>query len=103
MITIELGKWYQDRVTGFSGMATCITEYLEGCTRIALQPKIDKEGKIPESHYFDEPRLTEIDGQSYYVDQAIFDQLDKDRAEELKPGGPQPSPRGPEDPTPRED
>ncbi len=90
MSKVELGKFYCDRVTGFKGMAVSKTEYLEGCERFAIQPKVDKDGKLPQSEYFDEPRLAEIDGKSYYDDSLSSDQPD--------PGGPQPAPRGPEDP-----
>ena len=54
---IELGKVYTDSVTGFKGIAVCRTEWMEGCFRIGLQGKVDKEGNIPDMMTFDEPQL----------------------------------------------
>jgi hypothetical protein len=52
-----LGKKYKDAITGFEGVATQRTEYFEGCYRIGLQGPVDKDGKVPDVEYFDEPRL----------------------------------------------
>lgn len=71
----KLGKEVQDRVTGFRGIATSETEYLQGCTRINVQPKIKKDGALPARECFDEPDLIVIgDGVS--------------AQEEVPPGGP---------------
>ncbi len=39
---IELGKQYTDSITGFTGIATARTVYLNGCVRVALQGKVDE-------------------------------------------------------------
>lgn len=52
---IKLGQMVRDTVTGFEGICITRTDYISGCTRIGLQPKVDKEGKIPEAQHFDEP------------------------------------------------
>lgn len=52
---IDLGDLARDRVTGFVGICFARTEYISGCTRIQLQPPVDKEGKEQPSGYFDEP------------------------------------------------
>lgn len=57
MNKIKLGEEYKDSVTGFVGTATSRTEYLTGCVHIGLQPKVDKDNKIPEAQFFDESRL----------------------------------------------
>lgn len=54
---IELGDEVMDTVSGFKGVAVAITKWLNGCTRISVQPKVDKDGKLPESNCFDEPQL----------------------------------------------
>jgi hypothetical protein len=54
---VELGKEYKDAVTGFKGIAIAKCEWLNGCSRITLQPKCDKTGKIPDNATFDEPQL----------------------------------------------
>ncbi len=33
------------------------TQWLHGCTRVAVQPEVDKDGKIPEAATFDEPQI----------------------------------------------
>lgn len=54
---IELGDTVKHTVTGFVGTAIGRTEWLSGCDRIAVQPTIDKEGKLRENQSFDEPEL----------------------------------------------
>lgn len=54
---IKLGDEVKDRVTGFRGIAIGITEWLNGCIRITIQPqKLDK-GKPVETQCFDWEQL----------------------------------------------
>jgi len=52
-----LGKKCRDRVSGFTGVAVSTHHYLHGCTRVSVQPAIDKDGKLPEAQAFDLPSL----------------------------------------------
>ena len=54
---VELGDEVKDTVTGFIGIVVARHQYLYGCTRISVQPPVDKDGKVPDSHGFDEPQL----------------------------------------------
>jgi len=54
---VELGTEVRDVVSGFCGITTAKHTYLNGCSRITVQPKIDKDGKLPEAQTFDEPQL----------------------------------------------
>lgn len=54
---ITLGSEVVDRVTGFRGIAIGRTMYLNGCARVGIQPKVDKDGKVPDAIWFDEPQL----------------------------------------------
>lgn len=54
---VKLGDFVQDTVTGFKGTVTCVSLFLNGCTRCGVQPPIGKDGKIPDSVGFDEPQL----------------------------------------------
>jgi hypothetical protein len=54
---IELGREVKCKVTGFKGIATSRTEYLNGCFRIGVQPRVEKDGKHPDAMYVDEPQL----------------------------------------------
>lgn len=54
---IKLGSRVKDLVTGFVGIAVARCDYLNGCIRIGVQPKVDKDGKLPDTIYFDEPQL----------------------------------------------
>ena len=60
---IKLGDNCRDNVTGFVGVAIVRSDYISGCSRIGLQPPIDRDGKIPEAQHFDEPMLTVIEPQ----------------------------------------
>jgi len=57
---INLGDEVRDMVTSFKGVAVARHSYLQGCDRIAIQPPVDKEGKLPEIQVFDEPQLVVI-------------------------------------------
>ena len=73
---VTLGDRYTDPITGFTGVAVARTMYLHGCARVALQGPIDKDGKIPDPHYFDELQLTGV----------------KPAKADKKKGGPRPDP-----------
>jgi hypothetical protein len=57
---IDLGSEVKDSVSGFTGIAVSKHSYLNGCTRITVQPKVDKDGKLPDPQTFDEPQLKVI-------------------------------------------
>lgn len=51
---VTLGDLAKDSVTGFTGVAVAICEWLHGCARVTLQPqKLDKDGKVRSSETFD--------------------------------------------------
>lgn len=54
---IKLGSEVKDTVTGFKGVVVGRSEFLNGCTRIGVQPKALKDGKCPDISWFDEPQL----------------------------------------------
>lgn len=56
-MAIELGGKVKDPITGFIGTVTGKTEWLYGCTRIAVQAPMDKDGKVPPLEWFDELQL----------------------------------------------
>ncbi len=56
---IRLGTKAKDTVTGFEGICVARTEWLNGCVRVMLQPRMGKDGKVPDCQQFDEPQLVE--------------------------------------------
>lgn len=57
---IYFGRTYRDTVTGIEGVATAITEWMNGCRRVCLE-RADKDGKLEEL-WFDEQRLEDPTG-----------------------------------------
>lgn len=58
---LQLGDEVRDEVTGFQGIATARYSYLNGCNRVFVQPKVDKEKMtLPAGATFDEPQLVVI-------------------------------------------
>lgn len=57
---INLGDKVCDTVTGFEGIAIAKHSYLHSCTRISVQPVVDKDGRVPDVVTFDEPQLNVI-------------------------------------------
>lgn len=63
MSKIELGVTAKDKITGFEGVVTGHARYLTGCDQYVLNPAgLDKDGKLKESHWFDENRLELVKG-----------------------------------------
>ena len=54
---IKLGDKVKDTITGYTGIAVCRCSYLQGCDRVAIQAPVNKDNKLSEWHYFDEPQL----------------------------------------------
>lgn len=80
---IELGDKVKDLTTGFEGVATSRSEFLTGCTRVGVQPPVDKDGKVPDAHWFDEPMLTIVEKEAVKPPEVV----------KKDPGGPQPNPK----------
>ena len=79
-MAVELGDHVKDPVTGFAGVAVGRHQYMTGCTRISVQPPIDKDGKMAEVQTFDEPMLQVLKKKRVIVP----------RPAALDPGGPEP-------------
>ena len=55
---IELGAIVVDTVTGFTGIAVGRAEYLQGATRVEVQPvKLTGDGDMVKSKWIEETRL----------------------------------------------
>lgn len=54
---IKLGDEVVDSITGFNGVAYGKTDYLNGCSRIAVQSRELKDGKPVELQWIDEAQL----------------------------------------------
>lgn len=57
MKTIELGDEVKHTITGFKGVATSSTEFISGCRRVTITPKVKKDGTLGDSMTFDEPEI----------------------------------------------
>ena len=57
MNRIELGDEVRHKITGFKGVAVVRANYISGCNRITIQPKVNKNGEVPEEKSFDEPEI----------------------------------------------
>ena len=81
-----LGKKAKDKISGFTGIITCASFWVNGCIRLNIAPQALHEGKVSESSCFDDTQV-EILGDS-----------------EVKPekgakvGGPRPAPKDIPDP-----
>ena len=53
----ELGIECYSKVSGFKGMITSRSQHLNGCDRYWIQPKVDKDGKMPDGLWFDDGEL----------------------------------------------
>lgn len=61
MFKFKQGMTVRDKVTGFTGVITCRCDYITGCNRYYLQPKVGDDGKLIDGTYVDEPALEQLD------------------------------------------
>lgn len=54
---LVLGCKAKDRISGFTGVVVAITEWLNGCQRVTIQPEELKDGKPIENHTFDAEQI----------------------------------------------
>ena len=48
-------------VTGFEGVVTAYSEYLNGCEQYCVKPtELDKDGEIREGQWFDQDQLDKV-------------------------------------------
>jgi len=55
--TVNLGDKARDKITGFCGIVIAITDWLNGCRRVTVQPQELKDGRPIESVTFDVEQL----------------------------------------------
>lgn len=53
IIGFVLGDEVKDRSTGLIGVAMTLTEYMNGCSRVSIQAKLDKDGAPPKLYHCD--------------------------------------------------
>jgi hypothetical protein len=51
--SFALGDEVRDRTTGLVGIATSLTEFMNGCSRVSIQAKLDKDGAPPKHYHAD--------------------------------------------------
>ena len=55
---MKFGDRVKDSLTGFTGIYVGRTDWMYGCSRIAIQPEtLKKEGGTPETEWFDDQRV----------------------------------------------
>ena len=58
---LALGDKAIDRISGFQGVVVAITEWLNGCRRITIQPEALHEGKPVDSSTFDAEQVARVE------------------------------------------
>jgi len=62
MTQIQLGNRVRDLVSGFTGIATARTEYMNGCVQFAITSSSEDGTKEPVSRWLDTEQLEFVDG-----------------------------------------
>jgi hypothetical protein len=86
---VELGDTVQDVVTKQEGIVVCKCSYLSGCDRISIQPKMKKDGTVPDWHTFDITMAKLIEKKTINNLPSSVEGLKKSNKDK---GGPQPAP-----------
>jgi len=80
---IQLGDKVKCKYTGFTGIATMKTEFINGCIQFAVAPKVGKENKSPEEIGIDAQSLIILSRGERGKE---IDNMEKDRIQEIKEG-----------------
>lgn len=59
--SVTMGELYEDKNSGFKGVAVCVSKWQYGCIRVGLQPAVMLDGKLPENQFFDEASLVNVE------------------------------------------
>lgn len=65
---MKLGTQVKDKITGFTGTLTAWVVYINGCEQGQVQPKVGKDGKYEETHWFDKECLESAKGPTIELD-----------------------------------
>lgn len=61
---MQMGDKMRDMISGYEGIATGRTAYMNGCVKWLLERELDKDGK-EQSCWFDEQRLNVIESKAF--------------------------------------
>jgi len=92
MQDIKLGMKVKDIVSGFTGIVTSYTTFLNGCVRLCVDPPMKKNGDFVEPRCFDIQQLVIISAVTTAT--KMIDGLastKKSKAKEISTGGPRPA------------
>jgi len=57
-MSVKLGDQVTDKISGFGGIATGVAKYLNGCTRILVEPQsLDDDGALLKAIWFDDVQV----------------------------------------------
>ena len=76
---IELGDLVEDEITGVRGRITGVHQFLTGCARVTIQPRIKEDGSVPDTFSADVLTLR-------VIEKRVRHAVDRSK------GGPQPTP-----------
>lgn len=91
---IQLGDKAKDKVSGYSGVVTGITEWMNGCRRFLLSPQAHKKGETPKEGYWVDEQQAQL------VKRGVVRTAFAKSKEKKRPGGPTPAPTRNMDPKP---
>jgi len=84
---IELGDEVRDVVSGFVGVTTCRNEFLNGCVRFCVCPKVGNDGAFREERWFDVQQLETVKKASIAPVLVVDGDKSVDEARHTPPGG----------------
>ncbi len=73
----ELGSIVKDKITGFEGVVTHRSQWLNGCNTYGVQPQELDDGKIAEKGHFDEPQLELVEEQVFEPERSTGGPVEK--------------------------
>ena len=59
-MNVQLGHTYRDKITGLTGIATGLVQYITGYNQVLIAPRAEKASDMPTAHWVDEQRLEHL-------------------------------------------
>jgi hypothetical protein len=61
MFKFRIGEAVHDPMSGFVGIIVERRDFISGCNRYRVQPRVDDFGNLPAGFYLDEPEMERLD------------------------------------------
>lgn len=82
---INPGDKVKDLVSGYTGIATSVTRFLNGCDRVCVCPPVKEDGSFQDERWFDATQCEIVQAAAIQPNPAVS--VEKEPLRAVRPGG----------------